>query len=233
MEYILTENVIQYTRPLSEFAKKASQSDDFLLNLINLYGVQGRNQIDESHKFSLISVVNCDQIETLEHGMFETCSACLWKQELSSNYWVDGQMGLGLALDNSEIGFSGECIALVSFSLPRYDPELSRLPDITENSPVILQLQGPGKKVFPDNKSYLRNRTNNLLQKFRWEFVLTGLTRLWAEQNGFKSLYVQSAEKNQWVINGFADYERVAKRYNQTAQDFGFKRRKRFYILEI
>ena len=62
------------------------------------------------------------------------------------------------------------------------------------------------------------------LRQFRWERALVDYIVGWAKTYGIPHVAVQSAEHNNWVIDGKIPFERAKLRYDVTAHRCGFRK---------
>jgi hypothetical protein len=94
--------------------------------------------------------------------------------------------------------------------------------DFPRSTAVIVHLQGVSAEAFkdePEAESLIQN-ARRMLQKFRWEQLLTLLTIEWARTAGLENIGILSASRN--AYDHEVPYHRLVRRYDTTAKRLGF-----------
>jgi hypothetical protein len=106
---------------------------------------------------------------------------------------------------------------------------------IGEKCPLIIQLQGRSyyDKVVSKRRSVKKDVVFSTLSALQWERMMTELVIAWSDFAHLPYVYMQPADHNSYVIQGYLPFDKAKIRYDVTARRLGFKRENRHYALAL
>lgn len=171
-----------------------------------------------NREFTLKTVFNPRKTDVIEdEGMGE--------------FYLDGDFSLALGIKSHIVPENKTWVGITSFCLGRgvenYIPygknHLTDTMPFRYPHPVIVQIQGPSPIAY--GREYRRElyyEALSVLQDYKWERALIGLTLDWAREEGIPSVYLLPADKNRWAKSS-EQMERLEMRYDVSAKRLGFK----------
>lgn len=155
-----------------------------------------------------------------------------------AKFYMDGKDGFVLGFKSNSRRENPLWLSIVSFSSGKNMDYYSQRPSVNEPHPVIVQLQGAAEWTYPENRRRFE-QAQAILKSIQWEYGLVTLVADWARASGFPSLSMLPASMNHYkwserVEGGTEFNDRLRKRYDYTAEQFGFEMQESgFYKLSL
>ena len=153
------------------------------------------------------------------------------EDEGMGEFYFDGDFSLALGIKSHIVPENKTWVGVTSFCLGRgvehYIPygesHLTGTMPFRYPHPVIVQIQGPSPSAYGrEYRQELYCEALSVLQDYKWERALIGLTLDWAREEGIPSVYLLPADKNRWTKSR-EQLERLEMRYDVSAKRLGFR----------